>query len=74
MTSLPIFQRGIKTSRDFNNGMSALMTDVVSGAVSPGVANAACNAGGKLLKSVELQIKYGTAIPDSNQKQLKLAD
>lgn len=40
--------------------MSALMSDVVSGAVAPQVGNAACNAGGKLLKVVELQYKYGT--------------
>lgn len=39
--------------------MSALMSDVIEGTLSPGVANAAVNAGGKLLKAVELQLKYG---------------
>lgn len=39
--------------------MSALMTDLIEGKVTPGVGNAACNAGGKLLKVVEMQAKYG---------------
>jgi hypothetical protein len=39
--------------------MSALMSDVVDGSVNPATANAAVNAGGKLLKAVELQLKYG---------------
>lgn len=36
------------------------MTDVIRGSVSPEVTNAACNAGGKLLKMVELEYKYAT--------------
>ena len=39
--------------------MSALMSDVVEGRISPAVSNAACNAGGKLLKVVEMQYRYG---------------
>ena len=39
--------------------MSALMSDVVLEAVTPQVANAAINAGGKLLKAAEMQLKYG---------------
>lgn len=39
--------------------MSALMSDVIEGTVTPAVANAAINAGGKMLKSVELQMRYG---------------
>lgn len=38
--------------------MSALMSDVLEGTVTPQVANAACNAGGKLLKIVEMEYKY----------------
>jgi hypothetical protein len=57
---LDIAGHGISTSRDFAKFMSALMTDIVEARVSPGVANAACNAGGKLLKVVEMQVKYGT--------------
>ena len=40
--------------------MSALMADVVEGRITPSVTHAACNAGGKLLKVVEMQHKYGT--------------
>lgn len=39
--------------------MSALMSDLIEGRVKPGVANSICNAGGKLLKMLELQQKYG---------------
>jgi hypothetical protein len=39
--------------------MSALMSDVIDGRVTPAVANSAVNAGGKLLKVVEMQHKYG---------------
>lgn len=39
--------------------MSALMSDVIEGRITTDVANAACNAGGKLLKVVEMQYRYG---------------
>lgn len=35
------------------------MSDVIEGAIAPSIANAAVNAGGKLLKVTELQYKYG---------------
>lgn len=57
--SLAIFEKGIETGQQFAAGMSALMTDVISGDITPQIANAVCNAGGKLLKVVELQHKYG---------------
>ena len=41
--------------------MSSLMSDLVDGSISPMVANATVNAGGKLLKVVEMQYRYGTA-------------
>jgi hypothetical protein len=59
--SLKIAEKGIVTGHDFAGFMSALMSDLVGGRVSPMVGNAACNAGGKLLKVVEMQMKYGTA-------------
>lgn len=52
--------------------MSALMSDVIESRVSPGTANAACNAGGKLLKVVEMQLKYGTR-EGGGKKDLVLA-
>lgn len=57
--SLDLANRGIKTGTDFANMMSALMSDIISERISPDVANATCNAGGKLLKVVEMQYKYG---------------
>jgi hypothetical protein len=56
---LAVARKGIHTSHDFADYMSGLMSDVVEGSVTPQVANAACNAGGKLLRVVELQHKYG---------------
>lgn len=35
------------------------MSDVIEGSVTPQVANAAVNAGGKLLKVVDMQLRYG---------------
>jgi hypothetical protein len=52
--------------------MSALMGDLIAGRVTPNVGNATCNAGGKLLKVVEMQYKYGTAGP-GQKKTLTLA-
>lgn len=70
---LKIARRGIKTGADFAIMMSALMSDLVEGRVAPEVGNATCNAGGKLLKVVEMQYKYGTAGPGTGQKVLTLA-
>lgn len=50
--------------------MGALMTDLISGSVPPQVGNAMCNAGGKLLKAVEMQMKYGTQSKDVPGKKV----
>jgi len=71
--SLNIAQSGIRTATDFAQMMSALMSDLIDGRVAPNVGNATCNAGGKLLRVVELQYKYGTASPGKPQKTLVLA-
>jgi hypothetical protein len=47
--------------------MSNLMSDLLAERVAPRVGTAVCNAGGKLLKVVELQFKYGT--PTETGKQ-----
>lgn len=52
--------------------MSALMSDLIDGRVAPQIGNATCNAGGKLLKVVEMQYKYGTRDGDSGRKTLQL--
>lgn len=57
--SFAIGAAGVQTGEDFAQFMSALMSDVIEGRISTDVANAACNAGGKLLKVVEMQYRYG---------------
>lgn len=65
--------KGIRTSQDFADMMSALIGDIVEGRVTPGVANSACRAGTTLLKVVEMQIKYGTPVPSGDgARTLKL--
>ncbi len=70
--SLSISERGIKTGGEFGAFMSALMGDIISGRVTPSVGNAACNAGGKMLKIVEMQYKYGTQSGDQGSRVLHL--
>ena len=69
--SAPIAARGVRTGSDFATLMSSLMSDVLEGRVAPGVCNAAVNAGGKLLKIVEMQQKYGK-VGDSDTRELTL--
>ena len=57
--SLEISAAGTATGAQFANLMSAVMADVIDGSLSTDVSNAVCNAGGKLLKVVEMQYKYG---------------
>ena len=64
--SLAYAQKGIHTSQDFASTMSALMSDLLEGAITPEIGNAVCNAGGKLLKVVEMQYKYGAPPKSAN--------
>lgn len=57
--SAPIAAKGIRTADDFKSLMSAQMSDLIEGRIDPRVGNAVCNTGGKLLKVVEMQFKYG---------------
>lgn len=57
--SLQTSERGIRTGADFATFMSSLISDIIARRVTPEVGNAACNAGGKLLKVVEMQYKFG---------------
>jgi hypothetical protein len=70
--SLPIAQKGVRTGHDFATLMSSLMSDLIEGKVTPSIGNATCNAGGKLLKVVEMQYKYGTQGPGAGTKTLLL--
>ncbi len=62
----------VRTAADFASLMSSLMGDIISGRITPDVGNAACNAGGKLLKIVEMQYKYGTQSGNQGQRTLTL--
>jgi hypothetical protein len=73
-SSLAITSKGVKTSKDFGNLMCALISDVIDGSISPVVANAACNAGGKLLKVVEMEHKYGGFNGKAGEKTLHLSE
>jgi hypothetical protein len=59
---LAISSAGIRTGSQFAGFMSALMSDLIDGRITANVGNAAVNAGGKLLKIVELQLKYGKKV------------
>lgn len=52
--------------------MSTLMADLAEDRISPSLGNAIANAGGKLLKVIEMQLKYGK--PSGNGKTLTLCD
>lgn len=57
--TLTAAKRGVATSLEFKIFMSSLMSDLIEGKVAAQIGNAACNAGGKLLKIVEMEYKYG---------------
>jgi hypothetical protein len=65
-------KRGLNTNVDFTNFMSSMISDVVEGKITPQVTNAACNAGGKLMKMIELTYKYGVAGKRPEERSLKL--
>jgi len=71
---LEIAQKGIRTGSDFAGMMSALMSDLIEGNITPQVGNATVNAGGKLLKIVELQLKYGRTEPTGVRSPLDLIE
>ena len=68
--SAAISAAGVKTGEQFAGLMSALMSDVIEGRLTPSVSNAAVNAGGKLLKVVEMQYKYGSTQEDKRPSLL----
>lgn len=57
--SRAVAQAGIGDSHDVKRLMTSLIPDILDGAVDIASANAVCNATGKLLKMLELEMKYG---------------
>lgn len=70
--SVELAKRGVHTGADFAGLMSALLSDTIAGRVDPRVSNAACNVGGKLLKCVEMQFRYGKKGNGINDRMLAL--
>jgi hypothetical protein len=71
---LAIAEKGIRTGSDYAAFMSTLMTDLVLGQISPQAGNAAVNAGGKLLKVVEMQYRFGQPTDGIGKKDVLLAE
>lgn len=69
--SFAIASSGVHTASDFANLMSALMSDLIEGKLTPAVGNATCNAAGKLLKIVEMNQRYGKG--DGSDRDLLLS-
>ena len=72
--SAAIAANGVKSSTEFSQLMSALMSDVISGTIKPDVARAAVGAGGKLLKLVEMELRYGTPSNSPGSSPLPLCN
>ena len=68
----PIAEAGITTSKEFAAFMSALLSDIICGRINHREANAACNAAGKMLKIIEMQIRYGEPCSTDQHKVLQL--
>lgn len=50
------------------------MSDIIEGKVSPEIANAVCNAGGKMLIVVRMEHKYASRAAAGEKHPLELAD
>lgn len=57
--STEIAARGIHTSDDYCNMMSAMMSDLVAGAMSPQIARAVVGAGNSLIRMTRTQLEFG---------------
>ena len=70
--SLTLAAKGVHTGADFASLMAALMSDTIEGRIAPGVSNAVCNAGAKLLKVAEMQFRYGRKVDGMEDRILAL--
>lgn len=55
---LKFSRHGVKDVDDFSGLMSSMMSDLIEGKISPQIGNAVCNAGGKLLQAVGMQLRH----------------
>jgi len=66
-------RNGIQSSEQFAQCMSDLIADLATGKITPEVSNAMVNAGGKLLKVVEMAHRYGVVNQRTQERSLRLA-
>lgn len=50
-----------------------MIADLAEQKVTASIANAMCNAGGKILKMVELEIRYGQQVPGQNRRLITIS-
>lgn len=71
--AIKVARDGIDNSRQFTNLFSGLIADLAEQKVTASIANAMCNAGGKILKMVELEIRYGQQVPGQQRRLLTIS-
>lgn len=62
----------ITNSGQLGRLLSAMVSDVLTGAITEGVCNSATNACGKMLENARLQLKHGVTSVPGQPKSLKL--
>ena len=72
--SVKVARGGITNSREFTDLFSGLIADLAEQLVTASIANAMCNAGGKILKMVELEIRHGQQVPGATRRLLTISD
>ena len=60
-TSRDVVTKGIRTSRDLVEALTCVFAEVVTGEMSPEVANTLCKSADRLIRVVELEQRYGRA-------------
>lgn len=58
-----VAEKGIRNQDHLADFLSDLMADVASRRIMPVASNAMCNIAGKMLKNLDLRMKYGGSLP-----------
>lgn len=66
LQSTVVSDRGIKTTQDLSTYLTALLSDISSDRIDAVRSNARCNVAGKLLKTAEMEFRYGGRRRESN--------
>lgn len=70
--ALPIAESGVDNSDKMIRLQSALLADLMTGAVTPRVAQVMTGVARVMLRTAELTLRYGTAVDASKPKVLQL--